>query len=126
MCVVNTVNMSIGLQGMTCECEEVRAVLAALAVKMKESDDIFTARDIGYCLTGLNGMQQYLHREVDEVIEEMHAKVAATEYGGQMNVLFLQFGKAIRVKVADAMISLENVGNYLSNNSKRTDLTSPQ
>jgi len=41
-----------GLQGMTNECEEVRAVIAALLVKMRESEEVFTARDIGYALTG--------------------------------------------------------------------------
>lgn len=92
-------------------CEEARAVLAALAVKMRESSDVFTARDIGFSLTGLNSMQQYLHQEVDEVIEELHYKVAATEYGGQMNVLFLQFGKAIRVKIGDAFSNLNNVAD---------------
>lgn len=38
------------------QCEESRAVLAALVVKMRESSDIFTARDIGY---SLNGTEQY-------------------------------------------------------------------
>lgn len=96
---------------MTNECEEVRAVLAALVLKMRESEDVFSARDIGYSLTGLNGMQQYLHQEVDEMIEELHFKVAASEFGGQMNVLFFQFGKAIRVKIGDAVSNLNNVAN---------------
>ena len=101
------------------QCEESRAVLAALVVKMRESSDIFTARDIGYSLTGLNSMQQYLHQEVDEMIEEMHYKVAATEYGGQMNVLFLQFGKAIRVKIGVAFSNLNNVADKIETKKKR-------
>ena len=64
-------------------------------------------------------MQQYLHQEVDEMIEEMHYKVAATEYGGQMNVLFLQFGKAIRVKIGVAFSNLNNVADKIETKKKR-------
>ena len=90
-------NALFGLQGMNSECEEVRAVLGALNIKMQDVVGEFTARDIGYCMAGMNSMQKYLYEEVDEMMNNIYLQVAKSEFGGQMDVLFLQFGKSIRV-----------------------------
>ena len=90
---------------MTCESENVRAVLVALLDKMNqieaqgEQTDRFTARDIGYFLTGLNGMQRYLYPEVDSLLEAFYLQVSKTEFGGLPNVQFYQFGKGFRIKI---------------------------
>ena len=86
-------NAVYGLQGMTAEAEEVRAVISALTVKMRESTEIFTARDISYCLTGLAGMQKNLGvDEVSEMLAELNLKVSTSPLRGIPNLEFKQYG----------------------------------
>lgn len=47
MSAVDMSNALFGLQGMTSNSESVRYILNLLILKMKESDDIYTGRDIG-------------------------------------------------------------------------------
>jgi hypothetical protein len=92
-------NGLFGLQGMTSEYEEVRAVLIALVDKMRQSEGIYGARDIGYSLAGMSAMgEPIVHDEVRAVFDELCVKVSRSEFQGQPNLLFLQFGKGIRVK----------------------------
>lgn len=83
---------------MSADYEEVRAVLAALFPKLTECTDIFSERDLGYCLAGLSNMQQYLYSEVDQIVEDLQLKVAQSGLGGLQSVTFLKFGRGIRVK----------------------------
>jgi hypothetical protein len=46
------------MQGMTSNCEEVRAMLLALIPKMQESEELYSVRDIGYSLSGLRSMKK--------------------------------------------------------------------
>lgn len=101
-------NALFGLQGVSKESSEVQSLLGALLVKMRESEGIFSARDIGFALCGLNGLRSKLEEggsissnsspELSDIMKELNFKVALTEFGGEPNLLFLQFGKAIRVK----------------------------
>jgi hypothetical protein len=57
-------NALFGLQGVSSDSEGVRAVLNALLIKMRESEGVYTGRDIGYSLAGLSAMQPIIHDEV--------------------------------------------------------------
>jgi hypothetical protein len=93
-------NALFGLQGISYS-DEIKIMLNVLISKMKESDGIYSGRDIGYSLAGLSSMQPIVHDEVHEIFEELCIKVAKSEFKGQPNLLFLQFGKGVRVKKAD-------------------------
>jgi hypothetical protein len=86
-----------GLQGMRAEFSEVRSALSALSAKMDDCSEVFVARDIGYCLSGLSSMG-LLHPEAVEIRNALIRKVSQTEFADKPDVLFLQFGKGIRVK----------------------------
>lgn len=102
-------NALFGLQGMTSDCENVRAVLIALLAKFKKLDSsssgasnpqpVFSIRDIGYCLTGMNGMQRYLYSEVEDIMDEINLQIAKTNLGGETHLTFMKFGNGVRVKV---------------------------
>jgi hypothetical protein len=85
---------------MSSEYEEVRAVLFSLTKKLKNCEEIFTSKDIGYCLVGIQNMQPNFinYNEVNEFLEELNLKVSSSECGGQLELLFLQYGKAVRLK----------------------------
>jgi hypothetical protein len=83
---------------MKADAEEVKHALSAIAAKMRESSGIYSARDIGYSLTGLSSNQPIVIDEAREVFEELCIKVSQSEFKGQPDLLFLQFGKGIRVK----------------------------
>lgn len=74
---------------------------------MRETEEIFTARDIGYCLVGLSNLRGSdatgPSLEVLSILSELTFKVSQTEYANQPNLLFLKFGKSIRVKVGGEM-----------------------
>ena len=55
-------------------------------------------------------MQQYLYNEVDEIIESLYYKIAESEFGGQLNVLFLQYGKGTRVKIGSSVV--DSINNF--------------
>lgn len=114
-------NALFGLQGMTSEYEEVRAVLIALVEKMRQSDGIYSARDIGYSLAGLSAMgEPIVHDEVRALFEELCVKVSRSEFQGQPNLLFLQFGKGIRVKRGQPF-SLSNAENLSGRKADAAD-----
>lgn len=98
-------NALFGLQGMTSESEGVRAVMSALNIKMKEiaynPEFKFTPRDVGYSLSGLNGMQRFLYPDIDEFLEMINLKVAQSGFADQRQLFVLQFGKGVRVKAGD-------------------------
>lgn len=90
-----------GLQGMTAEYEEVRAVLTALLPKMRDSKGIFIARDIGFCLAGLSSMEpaKLVYEEIMLIIEEINVKVGSSELKGQPELLFEVFANGgIKIK----------------------------
>lgn len=93
-------NALFGLQGIEYS-NDIKIILSILTSKMQESDGIYSGRDIGYSLAGLSSMQPIVHDEVHEIFEELCLKVAKSEFKGQPNLLFLQFGKGVRVKKAD-------------------------
>jgi hypothetical protein len=98
-------NALFGLQGISYS-NEIKIMLNVLISKMKLSDGIYSGRDIGYSLAGLSSMQPIVHDEVQEIFEELCMKVARSEFQGQPNLLFLQFGKGVRVKKADKPLTL--------------------
>ena len=91
-------NALYGLQGISSDSIDVRTLLNVLIAKMKESEGIYSGRDIGYSLIGLTGMQPIMHKEVHEILEELNVKVSRSEFKGQPNLLFMQFGKGVRAK----------------------------
>jgi hypothetical protein len=106
---VDLSNALFGLQGCVSEHEEVRAALIALTDKMRASDGIYNARDIGYSLAGLSAMQPPSCDEVRAITEELVVKVSRSPFQGQPNLLFLQFGKGVRVvsKRAASVFTME-------------------
>lgn len=100
MAPLDIANAVFGLQACTAESEEVRAVLSALTVKMKEAPGTFSARDISYCLTGLSSMQQHIQLnipEVGEMVSELNLKVSSSRLQGIPNLEFKQYGKGSKV-----------------------------
>lgn len=88
-------NAIFGLQGMTATQEEVRAVLAALTPRMEQSTEIFTPRDISFCLTGLAQMQQSMQLnvpEVGELLAEINIKVSRSSLKGLPNLQIKTYG----------------------------------
>jgi hypothetical protein len=107
-------NALFGLQGVTSGSVEVRALLIALAEKMRQSEGIYSARDIGYSLAGLSTMQTSGDDIVREVFEELCVKVAASEFKGQPNLLFMQFGKGVKVKRGDSPFTMSNAESLVA------------
>ena len=68
---------------------------------MDECLDKFEAKDIGYCLSGLNGMS-LVHPGAVEARNALLRKVGNSDYADKPDVIFLQFGKGIRVKRFDS------------------------
>jgi hypothetical protein len=91
---------------MVSDSSQIRYLLDTISIKMREQpiEDIYSARDIGYCLCGLSGLQPLLIPEVILVCDELNLKVAASEFKGQPDLLFLQFGRAVRVKANTRII----------------------
>eukprot|EP00981_Chlorochromonas_danica_P002789 scaffold539_cov187-Ochromonas_danica.AAC.10 len=104
-----------GLQGFDSNCDEARAVLLALLPKLRalsdnpdpktaaasndESKNLFSLRDISYCLTGLSGMQRFTYSEIDDFVEELLLQITRTPLGAHVEVEFKQFGQGFRVTV---------------------------
>ena len=101
-------NALYGLQGISSDSVDVRTLLNALIAKMKESEGIYSGRDIGYSLIGLTGMQPIMHNEVHEILEELNVKVSRSEFKGQPNLLFMQFGKGVRAKRGNSAQTLKD------------------
>ena len=110
-------NALYGLQGLSSDSVDVRTLLNALIAKMKESEGVYTGRDISYSLVGLSGMQPVVHDVVHEIYEELCVKVSRSEFKGQPNLLFLQFGKGVRVKRGNSNLTLESAKDLV--NKKR-------
>ena len=91
-------NAMFGLQGMTADCDGVRAVIIALTEKIRNTTDIFTSRDIGYCLSGLSLMQNTVYDEVNEFIDELTIQTSRSELKGEPNLSFFLFDRGIKVK----------------------------
>ena len=112
-------NALYGLQGMTSDSMEVRVLLTVLIAKMKQSEGVYTGRDIGYSLVGLSGMQPAMHDEVHEIFEELCVKVSRSEFKGQPNLLFMQFGKGVRVKGGNSKLTLDNAKDLVARKSRK-------
>lgn len=112
-------NALYGLQGMTSDSMEVRVLLTVLIAKMRQSEGVYTGRDIGYSLVGLSGMQPAMHDEVHEIFEELCVKVSRSEFKGQPNLLFMQFGKGVRVKRGSPKLTLDNAKDVVARKSRK-------
>lgn len=112
-------NALYGLQGISSDSLDVRALLNALIMKMKQSDGVYTGRDIGYSLIGLSGMQPVTHDEVHEIFEELCVKVSRSEFKGQPSLLFMQFGKGVRVRRGRNELTLDNAKEVVNKKSWR-------
>ena len=79
----------------------------------QSEEEIFSARDFGYCLAGLSGLRIENGEnipEVQSIMQELSLLVSRSEFQGQPDLLFLQFGKSIRVKSgATTKIKTENL-----------------
>lgn len=108
----------IGLQGMVSDCPEIRRVVSALVCKMvDQTSQKYSAKDIGYILSGINGLHQLNIPEVSELVEELIIKVNESDFKGQPNLLFLQFGKSIRVKTGlSSAMNTESLLYSMDNN----------
>jgi len=95
---IDLANAVYGLQGSSAESAEVRAVLVALLPKFQQSEGIFSARDIGYCLTGMSSMPRGTYTEVDDILAELSIKVSRSPFKGLPEITFLQFGRGVKVK----------------------------
>lgn len=96
-------NVLYGMQGMSSNCPEVRAILQALLPKLSESSEPYSKRDMGMSLVGLSTMRPLVgvHEEVQQVIGELNMKLASTPFGGDPNVRFVQKGKSIHLRTGE-------------------------
>lgn len=115
-------NALYGLQGISSNSLDVRTLLNVLIVKMKESEGVYTGRDIGYSLIGLSGMQPIVHSEVHEILEELNVKVSRSEFKGQPNLLFMQFGKGVRTKRGNSLLTLKDANDLVDKKSREVRL----
>lgn len=111
-------NALFGLQGISGESLDVRVLLNAYVTKMRQSDGVYSGRDIGYSLIGMSAMQPPMHDIVHEIFEELCVKVSRSEFKGQSNLLFMQFGKGIRVKRGTSP-TLDNAKDLVNRKSRK-------
>ena len=86
---------------MSGEYEEARAVLTALLPKFKQCAQVFTPRDIGFCIAGMAGMEptKLVYEEIMLIFEEINIKVAGSELKGRPELLFEVFANGgIKIK----------------------------
>ena len=82
---------------MSSEVEGARAVLQAVLPKMVKSTDLFTERDIGYCLAGLSSMQNSVCEESQAILSELNFKVVQAGFGDKPSVVVKMYGKGVRL-----------------------------
>ena len=89
----------MGLQGIEQLSESVRQVLILLLQKMQESTEPWSAREIGYALVGMSGLQQSAGNsaEVMAIVSEINLKMSQSELQGMDGVTFKLFGKGFKI-----------------------------
>ena len=92
-------NALMGLQGIENFTPPVQQVLRLLTCKMRESRDPWTAREIGYALVGMSGLQQAAgdREEVINMVSEINFKMSQSELQGLPGVTFKLFGKGFKI-----------------------------
>lgn len=119
----------LGLQGMNCGYEEVRAVIEALNQQMHAADDmpplvtnpfttttptdtttslkeaiiddkrdLYSRRDIGFCIYALSQMPRSTYSEIDSIVEELNVKIAKSKLGGYANLIVVKSSQGVSVK----------------------------
>jgi hypothetical protein len=123
----------LGLQGMNCGYEEVRAVIEALNQQMRAADDmpplltnpftstttttttstdtttslkeaiddkrdLYSRRDIGFCIYALSQMPRSTYSEIDSIVEELNFKIAKSKLGGYANLIVVKSNQGVSVK----------------------------
>ena len=121
----------LGLQGMNCGYEEVRAVIEALNQQMRAADDmppiitnpfttttattpidtttslkeaiedkrdLYSRRDIGFCIYALSRMPRSTYSEIDSIIDELNLKIAKSKLGGYANLIVVKSNQGVSVK----------------------------
>lgn len=84
------------------------SIFLYLLVPIKTDISSIPICNLGYSLSGLSGMQPAIHEVVNEMFEELCLKVAKSEFKGQPNLLFLQFGKGVRVQKGNNQLTLNS------------------
>ena len=86
------------VQGFSSNSKEIKNLLSALAVRMSETDDKFSGKDLGYCVSGMHNKDMSVP-EVISVMQELSVKLARSKFGGEPDVVFVQKGKGVKVKL---------------------------
>ena len=113
---------------MNCGYEEVRAVIEALNQQMRAADDmppiitnpfttttttdtttslkeaiedkrdLYSRRDIGFCIYALSRMPRSTYSEIDSIVEELNFKIAKSKLGGYANLIVVKRNQGVLVK----------------------------
>jgi len=112
---------------MNCGYEEVRAVIEALNQQMRAADDmppiitnpftttttdtttslkeaieekrdLYSRRDIGFCIYALSRMPRSTYSEIDSIVEELNFKIAKSKLGGYANLIVVKSNQGVLVK----------------------------
>ena len=102
-------NALMGLQGIEQLSEPVRQVLILLLQKMQESTEPWSAREIGYALVGMSGLQQSAGNsaEVMAIVSEINLKMSQSELQGMDGVTFKLFGKGFKIMDAAGAVIMK-------------------
>jgi hypothetical protein len=65
---------------------------------MTETDEKFSGKDLGYCVSGMQSKDLSVP-EVISVVQELSLKLARSKFGGETDVTFIQKGKGVKVKL---------------------------
>ena len=77
-----------------------------------EEEKRFSGRDLGHCLSGLSNKDPKTP-EVSTIMQELSLRLALSKYGGEVDPVFVQSGKYIKVKMG-----LDNLVQPVSRNQQ--------
>ena len=102
-------NAFMGLQGIEQLSKSVTLVLEFLLRKMRESTEQWSAREIGYALVGMSGLQQSARDspEVAKIVGEINLKLSQSELQGMDGVTFKLFGKGFKIMDATGAVIMK-------------------
>jgi len=60
--------------------------------------DIYSRRDIGYCIYALSQMPRSTYSEIDSIVEELNLKIAKSKLGGYANLVVVKSSQGVSVK----------------------------
>ena len=77
--------------------------------KMQESAEQWSAREIGYALVGMSGLQQSAgdSQEVANIVSEINLKLSLSELQGMDGVTFKLFGKGFKIMDATGAVIMK-------------------